>query len=117
MGRRKRPWGAILRRRLGRPWRSSLAEHPGLITLAVADMFLVERLLLLLSQDGYFPRRLFGSSCRGKPQVNSRIATRVLLLAVLLVALQGDQAYLRLFYLSGFGFFFIWVAWSSLFIF
>lgn len=36
MGRRKRPWGAILRRRLGRPWRSSLAEHPGLITLAVA---------------------------------------------------------------------------------
>ena len=80
-----------------------------IITLAVADMFLVERLLLLLSQDGYFPRRLFGSSCRGKPQVNSRIATRVLLLAVLLVALQGDQAYLRLFYLSGFGFFFIWV--------
>lgn len=36
MGRRKRPWGAILRRRMGRPWRFDLAEHPGLITLAAA---------------------------------------------------------------------------------
>lgn len=80
-----------------------------IITLAVADMFLVERLLLFLSQDGYFPRKIFGSSCHGKPQLKSRIATRVILLAVLLVALQWDQAYLRLFYLSGFGFFFIWV--------
>lgn len=80
-----------------------------IITLAVADMFLVERLLLLLSKDGYFPRRLFDSSCLKKRQSNSRIATRILLLAVLLVALNDDHAYLRLFYLSGFGFFFIWV--------
>lgn len=36
MGRRKRPWGAILRRRLGRSWRCGLAVHPVLITLAAA---------------------------------------------------------------------------------
>ena len=79
-----------------------------IITLAVTDMFLVERLLLLLSKDGYFPQGLFGSG-PGKQQANSCIATRVLLFGVLLVALRGDHAYLRLFYLSGFGFFFIWV--------
>ncbi len=36
MGRRKRPWGAILRRRLGRSWHCGLAVHPVLITLAAA---------------------------------------------------------------------------------
>lgn len=36
MGRRKRPWGAILRRRLGRSWRYGPAVHPALITLAAA---------------------------------------------------------------------------------
>lgn len=36
MGRRKRPWGAILRRRLGRSWSCGPAAHPVLITLAAA---------------------------------------------------------------------------------
>lgn len=36
MGRGKRPWGAILRRRLGRTWCCGPTVHPALITLAAA---------------------------------------------------------------------------------
>ena len=36
MGTRRRLWGAILHRKLYRPWSSGLTRHPGLITLAVA---------------------------------------------------------------------------------
>ncbi|MGO5022121.1 sporulation protein YunB [Lawsonibacter sp. LCP25S3_G6] len=36
MGTRRRLWGAILHRRLYRPWGCVLSGHPGLLTLAVA---------------------------------------------------------------------------------
>lgn len=77
-------------------------------TLAVEDLFLVERLLFFLANDS----RPFQDAYVSKTQTlpfNVRIATRIMLLLVLLAALQGDTPYLRLFYLSGVGFWFIWI--------
>lgn len=39
MGRRRRLWGSMLRRRMGRPIGAGLSRHPVLLTLAVAGLF------------------------------------------------------------------------------
>ena len=78
-------------------------------TLAVEDLFLVERLLFLLTDNSRLSQGLSQAPKARNLPSGVRVATRLMLLAVLLAALAGDAPYLRLFYLSGFGFWFIWV--------
>lgn len=80
-----------------------------IITLAVIDVNLASRLLQLLTEDGYFPRTAPSKHRRWQKLNVPLTIWVVLLLSVLSVALWKDTAYLRLLYLSGFGFSFIWI--------
>ena len=80
-----------------------------IFTLAASDLFLVVQLFLRLLQES----ALFGRERSPLSQANAfragRIMVRLLLFFILILVLKGNLPYTSLFYLSGFGFLFIWI--------